>query len=395
MKYNNNETIAIRTQTKLTNHKEHSTPLFLTSSFVFDDAENMQALFADEIEGNIYSRFSNPNCQEFVDKLCLLEKVEDGIATGTGMAAVFASFMGLLNSGDHILSTSGVFGSTHTLFTKVFPRWGITHTYTNSHNPEEWKQYIRPETKIFYCETPSNPGLEIIDLLEVGSFCREHNIIFLVDNCFATPYLQNPADFGADIIIHSATKYIDGQGRTLGGAVLGKKKFIDQIRFFARHSGPSLSPFNAWLLSKSLETLAVRMERHCDNAERVVSFLEQHPLCEKVIYPFSDYHPHVEIARKQMKRGGGIVTFIMKGGIENGRKFINSLQMCSLTANLGDTRTIITHPASTTHSKLTEDERQNVGIYPGLIRISVGLEHYQDIISDISNALEECNENTR
>lgn len=390
MNYNNNETIAIRTQIERTQHNEHSTPLFLTSSFVFDDSENMRALFADEIEGNIYSRFSNPNCQEFIDKLSALEKAEDGITTGTGMAAVFASFMGLLSHGDHILSTAGVFGSTHTLFTKVFPRWGITHTYTDSHSSSEWKKYIRPETKIFYCETPSNPGLEIIDLEEAGNFCREHNIIFLVDNCFATPYLQNPTDYGADIIVHSATKYIDGQGRTLGGAIVGKRKFIEQIRFFARHSGPSLSPFNAWLLSKSLETLAVRMDRHCDNAEKVVSFLEQHPLIEKVLYPFSSQHPQYHIAKKQMKRGGGIVTFIIKGGLEKGRTFIDSLQMCSLTANLGDTRTIITHPASTTHSKLSEEERRNVGILPGLIRVSVGLEHSEDIIKDISSALEKC-----
>ncbi len=271
------ETIAIRTQTATTSQNEHSTPLFLTSSFIFDDAEMMRAMFADEIGGNIYSRFSNPNCQELIDKLTLLEGTEDGITTATGMAAVFATFMGLLQSGDHILSSASVFGSTHTLFTKVFPKWNISHTYFSSHSIENLEQFIEPNTKMFYCETPSNPGLEILDIEALSQFCRQRSILLVVDNCFATPYLQNPTTFGADIIIHSATKYLDGQGRVLGGAVLGTKEIIEKIRFFARHSGPSMSPFNAWILSKSLETLAIRMERHCSNAEKVVEYLEKHP----------------------------------------------------------------------------------------------------------------------
>lgn len=390
MKHYKPETLAIRTQVETTSHKEHSAPLFLTSSFIFDDAEAMRAIFADETAGNIYSRFSNPNSQEFIDKLCVLEQTEDGIATATGMAAIFATFMGLLQSGDHILSSASVFGSTHTLFTKLFPKWGITHTYFTSDSIENLEQIVQPNTKVLYCETPSNPGLQILDLELLSKFCHQHSILLIVDNCFATPYLQNPTKFGADIIIHSATKYIDGQGRVLGGAILGSKEIIEKIRFFARHSGPSMSPFNAWLLSKSLETLAIRMEKHSSNAEKIVEYLENNTYIEKVMYPFSLSHPQYHLAKKQMKLGGGIVTCIIKGGIDNGKRFIDELQMCSLSANLGDTRTIVTHPASTTHSKLTEEERQYVGILPGLIRISVGLEHHTDIINDIQQALEKC-----
>ncbi|MBN8575165.1 MAG: aminotransferase class I/II-fold pyridoxal phosphate-dependent enzyme [Candidatus Kapabacteria bacterium] len=390
MKHYKPETLAIRTQVETTSHKEHSAPLFLTSSFIFDDAEAMRAIFADETAGNIYSRFSNPNSQEFIDKLCVLEQTEDGIATATGMAAIFATFMGLLQSGDHILSSASVFGSTHTLFTKLFPKWGITHTYFTSDSIEKLEQIVQPNTKVLYCETPSNPGLQILDLELLSKFCHQHSILLIVDNCFATPYLQNPTKFGADIIIHSATKYIDGQGRVLGGAILGSKEIIEKIRFFARHSGPSMSPFNAWLLSKSLETLAIRMEKHSSNAEKIVEYLENNTYIEKVMYPFSLSHPQYHLAKKQMKLGGGIVTCIIKGGIDNGKRFIDELQMCSLSANLGDTRTIVTHPASTTHSKLTEEERQYVGILPGLIRISVGLEHHTDIINDIQQALEKC-----
>lgn len=390
MKHYKPETLAIRKQVETTSHKEHSAPLFLTSSFIFDDAEAMRAIFADETAGNIYSRFSNPNSQEFIDKLCVLEQTEDGIATATGMAAIFATFMGLLQSGDHILSSASVFGSTHTLFTKLFPKWGITHTYFTSDSIEKLEQIVQPSTKVLYCETPSNPGLQILDLELLSKFCHQHSILLIVDNCFATPYLQNPTKFGADIIIHSATKYIDGQGRVLGGAILGSKEIIEKIRFFARHSGPSMSPFNAWLLSKSLETLAIRMEKHSSNAEKIVEYLENNTYIEKVMYPFSLSHPQYHLAKKQMKLGGGIVTCIIKGGIDNGKRFIDELQMCSLSANLGDTRTIVTHPASTTHSKLTEEERQYVGILPGLIRISVGLEHHTDIINDIQQALEKC-----
>lgn len=382
------ETIAIRTQNERTQNNEHSTPLYLTSSFVFDDAEQMRGAFAEENDSNIYSRFSNPNTDEFIEKVRLMEGAEAGFATASGMAAVFAGFMALLESGDHILSANAVFGSTHTLLTKYLPKWGITHTYAPITEPESWEQLIQPNTKLIFVETPSNPGLDIIDLEWLGNFAKQHNVILIVDNCFATPYLQRPIEFGADLVIHSATKYIDGQGRTLGGIVVGRQELINKIYVFARNSGPALSPFNAWILSKSLETLAVRMDRHCDNALKIAEFLEQHPAVEWVKYPGLPSHPQHAIAQKQMKAGGGIIAFSLRGGLEKGRTFLNALNMCSLTANLGDTRTIVTHPASTTHSKLSETERFSVGITDGLVRISAGLEHHTDIINDISQALE-------
>lgn len=382
------ETIAVRTQTQRTQYNEHSTPLYLTSSFVFDDAEQMSGAFAGENDATIYSRFSNPNTDEFIQKMCLLEDAEAGFATATGMAAVFAGCMALLQSGDHILSANAVFGSTHTLFTKYFPSWGITHTYAPIDKPDVWESLIQPNTKIIYCETPSNPGLDIIDLEFLGELAARRGLILVIDNCFATPYLQRPIQFGAHLVIHSATKYIDGQGRTLGGIVVGQKDLIEKIYLFARNSGPALSPFNAWILSKSLETLALRMERHSENALRIAQYLETHPKVEWVKYPFLPSHPQFSIAQKQMKAGGGIVTFSLKGGIESGRNFLNAVQLCSLTANLGDTRTIVTHPASTTHSKLTPDERLAVGITDGLVRVSVGIEHSDDILRDLSQALE-------
>ena len=382
------ETNAIRTQTDNSLHREHSAPVYMTSSFTFEDAENARAMFADEISGNIYSRFSNPNSNELVEKLCILEGAEDGLATASGMAAMYSSMAGLLQQGDHILASRSLFGSTHQVLTQIFPNWGITHTYADIHQPETWESLIRKETKLIFLETPSNPGLDLVDLEWAGRLARKHNLILIVDNCFATPYLQQPVKFGADLVCHSTTKFIDGQGRTVGGAILGKKELIQKIRFFCRHTGPAMSPFNAWILSKSLETLAVRMDRHCENALYLASELEKHPEVNYVKYPFLPSHPQYELAKKQMLHGGGLFTFEVKGGLERGRKFLDSLQLLSLTANLGDTRTIATHPASTTHSKLTEEERQTVGITTGLVRISVGLEHRDDILRDIHQALE-------
>lgn len=387
-KYKKFETQAVRTQTPRTAQKEHSTPMFLTSSFMFDDAEDMRAMFADEKSGNIYSRFSNPNSTELIDKMNLLEGTEAGMTTATGMAAIFTTFAALLNSGDHILSCRSIFGSTHTVFSKFFPKWNISHTYVKIDEPQTWQQFVKKETKILYVETPSNPGIDIIDLEWLGTFAKQNNLILVVDNCFATPYIQQPIKYGADIVIHSATKYLDGQGRVMGGTVNGRKDLIDQIKTFARSTGPALSPFNAWVISKSLETLAVRMEKHSENAMLLAQFLEKHPSVELVKYPFLESHPQYAIAKKQMKLGGGIVTFLVKGGVEQGRKFMDALEMCSISANLGDTRTIATHPASSTHAKLTEQERLDVDILPGLIRISVGLEHIDDIIGDISQALD-------
>lgn len=383
------ETRLIHTQLEKTDFMENSSPLFLTSSFTFEDAENMRATFADEKEGYIYSRFSNPNSTEFIDKMCVLEGTEAGMATASGMAAVFASFMALMKSGDHLLSCASIFGSTHNVINKYLPRYGIEHSYFDAAKPETWDALFQPNTKMVYVETPTNPGVDIIDLEYLGQLCKKHNVIFNVDNCFATPYLQQPVKFGADLIIHSATKYIDGQGRVLGGCALGRKDLVKEIFLFVRNTGASLSPFNAWLLSKSLDTLQIRMERHSSNAEKLARALEGNPEVALVKYPFLPSHPQHNIATKQMSGGGGIVTFELKGGIERGRRFLDALKMSTLTANLGDVKTIATHPASTTHSRLTEEERLEVGITPGLIRISAGLEHPEDIINDIINAIAE------
>jgi O-succinylhomoserine sulfhydrylase len=383
------ETRAIRIQTEQTNEKEHATPLFLTSSFTYESAEDMAAAFADDsLDVNIYSRFSNPTVDEFISKMAALEGAEDGIATGTGMAAIFSTFMTFLNQGDHMISASAVFGSTHTILTKYLPKWGIESTYFDMNQPEQLASLIKKNTKMLYLETPSNPGLDIIDIEWAAKLCKQHKILFVVDNCFATPAVQTPVQYGADLVLHSATKFIDGQGRVLGGVVVGKKDLIKQLYLFVRNTGPSLSPFNAWVLTKSLETLFVRMDRHAANAFHIAKALQNNPAITSVKYPFLETHPQYKIAKKQMKNGGGIVTFDIKGGVDAGRKFLNALQMISMTNNLGDSRTIASHPASTTHSKLTPAEQQAVGITPGLIRISVGLEHAEDILNDILQALE-------
>jgi O-succinylhomoserine sulfhydrylase len=381
-------TKAIRTQIERTGEKEHASPMFLTSSFCYDDAEEMRAAFADENDNNIYSRFSNPNVQEFVDRMCVLEGAEAGYATSSGMSAVFASFMTFLKTGDHLLCCRAIFGSTHTVVTKYLPKYGIEYTYVPADKPEEWEAAIQPNTKMIYVETPTNPGLDIIDLEVVNALAKKHNLILNVDNCFATPIAQRPIEHGADLVVHSATKWLDGQGRVLGGVVVGKKELIHEIYLFCRSTGPAMSPFNAWVLSKSLETLEVRMERHAANAAYLSEKLNDHPKISWLKYPFLSNHPQYAIAKKQMSDGGGIVCFELKGGIEAGRKFLDSLRMLSLTANLGDTRSIVSHPASTTHAKLTEPERLQVNITPGLIRISVGLEHRDDILQDILQALE-------
>lgn len=367
---------------------EHSTPVFLTSSFVFDTAEDMRAAFADETEENIYSRYSNPTVDEFAKKMALLEKCEAGFAVSSGMAAVFSSFMALLKSGDHLLCCRSMFGGTNTVVTKFLSRYGIEFTMVDVDDIDNWDKAMKPNTKMLYVETPTNPQLELIDLEKAGKLAKKHNIVFNVDNCFATPFLQTPVDFGADLVIHSATKWIDGQGRVLGGVILGTKELIHQIYLFCRNSGPALSPFNAWVLTKSLETLDVRIQRHSNNALKVASALETNKHIEWVKYPFLPSHPQYEIAKKQMTAGGGIVCFEIKGGVNSGRKFMDALEILSLTPNLGDARSIASHPASTTHSKLSDEEQLKVGITPGLIRISVGLEHVDDIINDIEQALE-------
>lgn len=381
------ETLAIRLQAERTQFKEHSVPLYLTSSYKFDDAEDMRALFANEKEGNVYSRYANPNTTELIEKLAALEGAEDGWATASGMAAIFTTFATFLKAGDHVLSSRSVFGSTHQLLSVVFAKWGITYSYADLDKPEQWENGIQENTKMIFVETPSNPGIDIIDLEWLAQLAKKHNQLLVVDNCFATPYLQQPIKLGADISIHSATKFIDGQGRTLGGVILGSKALMLEIQGFARHSGPAMSPFNAWLLSKSLETLAVRMDRHCENALKVATFLEGHSSIKKVMYPFLPSHPQYAIAKKQMKQGGGIVTLVIEGGVAAASQFMDKLKMFSISANLGDTRSIATHPATSTHSKLTEEQRLEVGIEQGTIRLSIGLEHIDDIIADINQAL--------
>ncbi len=387
MSEKNFETLAIRAQLERSENNEHSVPLYLTSSFVFDTAEDMRAAFNEETDAHIYSRYSNPNLSEFVNKVALLEGAESGVAMASGMAAIYTTFMALLRSGDHVVSCSSVFGATHALFTKYFPKLNISHSYFNINQPEQIEKLIQPTTRFIYLETPTNPAIELIDLELVASIAKKNNVLFIVDNCFASPYLQQPIKWGADLVVHSATKYMDGQGRVLGGVVVGKKELVHEIYLYGRLTGPSLSPFNAWVLSKSLETLAIRMERHCENALFVAESLEKNTALENVSYPFLKSHPHNHIAKKQMRHGGGIITITVKGGYDAAKKFLDKLQMIKISPNLGDARTIATHPASSTHCKLSEEERLSVGITPGLIRVSIGLENKQDILNDIEQAL--------
>jgi O-succinylhomoserine sulfhydrylase len=387
MKKQKFETQAVRNQMERSQYGEHSASLYLTSSFVFDDAEDMRASFAEEKQRNIYSRFSNPNTSEFIHKVAQMEGAEDGVAFATGMGAIFATFATFLNAGDHVLSVRAVFGSTHTLFTKYFPKWNISTTYFNANEIDNLASLIQPTTKCIYVESPTNPGLDIVDLERLGQFAKAHQFLFIVDNCFATPYLQQPIAFGADLVIHSATKLMDGQGRVLGGITVGKKALIRELYLFARNTGASLSPFNAWVLSKSLETLSIRVDRHCENALFIAKKVEAHPRINWVKYPFLSSHPQYELAKKQMKAGGNIIAFEVEGGLEAGQRFINAIRLCSLSSNLGDSRTIVTHPASTTHSKLEESDQLAVGITKGMIRLSVGLEHPTDVWADIESAL--------
>lgn len=382
------ETEAIRGQMERSQYLEHSAPIYMTSSFVFEDSEDMRASFAEEKHRNIYSRYSNPNTSELIQKVVTMEAVEDGVAFASGMSAIYTTFAALLASGDHILSCRAVFGSTHTLYTQFFPKWNIEHSYFDPEDFETLEKSLKPNTKILYVESPTNPGVTILDLERLGDFAKKNNLLFVVDNCFATPYIQQPAKLGADLVIHSSTKLMDGQGRVLGGITVGSHDLIDRIYRFARITGTALSPFNAWILSKSLETLAVRVEAHSKNALTLAEKMEQHPKINWVRYPFLKSHPQYEIAKKQMKLGGSIIAFEVKGGIAAGKRFIDNIKLCSISANLGDTRSIITHPASSTHAKLSSEERLAVEITDGMIRLSVGLEHTDDIWNDLVQALE-------
>ena len=382
------ETRAIRTQIERSKNSEHSSPLYLTSSFVFDTAEDMSAAFTEEEnKTNIYSRFTNPNTTEFIQKITQMEGAEDGVAFASGMGAIYSTFAALLKSGDHIVSCNAVFGSTHTLFTKYLPKWNILTSYFPVSNLEVAESLIQKNTKCIYAESPTNPGVDILDLEALGKLAKKYNILLIIDNCFATPYLQKPISFGADLVIHSATKLMDGQGRVLGGVTVGKKELIKELFLFTRNSGASLSPFNAWILSKSLETLSLRVDRHSNNALKIAQQLEKQRNVNRVKYPFLKSHPQYNLAKKQMLKGGNIISFEVEGGLKAARAFINSIKMCSISSNLGDSRTIITHPASSTHSKLSLEDRLKIGITDNMIRLSVGLEHHEDIWNDIKNAL--------
>lgn len=381
------ETTAIRTQSTRSHNREHSTPIYLTSSFVFENAQQGAAIFNGQENGNLYSRFSNPNTSEFIKKLCLLEKCEDGVSTASGMAAVYTSFVSLLKQGDHILASKDIFGNASYIIKHILPKMGIEYTLVSADNLIEWEKGFKKNTKLVYLETPSNPTLKIADLEQISKLCKKHNVISIVDNCFGTPYLQQPSSFGIDLVIHSATKYIDGQGRVLGGAILGPKNIIAQCYEFIRRTGACLSPFNAWILSKSLETLGVRMDRHCSNAFTIAKWLSKNKEINNVSYPFLDSHPQSHLAKKQMRYGGGLVAFELKNGHQQAQKFLNALSIHSLTANLGDCRSIATHPASTTHSKLSNEEQNAAGITPSYIRLSVGLENVDDLIKDLEQAL--------
>jgi O-succinylhomoserine sulfhydrylase len=381
------ETQVIRRRPTASSHREQVSPLYMTSGFSFPNAEQARAVYVGETPGYVYSRWENPNTDELVARLCALEGAEAGIPTASGMAAIFTALAGLLNSGDHVLASRSIFGATHQILTAILPRWGIDHTYADSKRPETWPDLFRPETRLCLVETPSNPSLTLVDLAWLAELCRERGVYLIVDNTFATPIVQRPLALGADLVVHSTTKFIDGQGRTIGGLLLGDAFLIKELIPFVRQTGPSLSPFNAWLLSQSLETLPLRMERHCANALALARWLEGRPGVGAVAYPFLLSHPQYDLARRQMAAGGGIVTFEVEGGLAAGRAFLDALQMSDIVANLGDARTIVTHPASTTQSAMTEAEQRAVGVTPGLIRVSVGLEHIDDIIADIDGAL--------
>ncbi len=381
------DTEVIRRRTAAGPHREQVTPIYMSSGFTFPDAETARQVYSGAQPGYVYARWDNPNSDELVARLCALEGAEAGIATASGMAAIFTVLGGLLNSGDHVLASRALFGATHDILTGILPRWGISHTYGEGEDLESWPNLFRPETRVCFVETPSNPGLALVDLARVAAMCRERGVVMIVDNTFATPFAQRPLALGADLVVHSTTKFLDGQGRTIGGVILGDEFLIRELTQFARQTGPTLSPFNGWVLSQAVETLSVRMERHCRNALALATWLEGQPNVEWVRYPFLPSHPQHELARQQMTAGGGMVTFVVRGGLEGGRRFLDSLVMCDIVANLGDTRTTVTHPASTTHSSLSEAERLALGITPGLIRVSVGLEHIDDIIADIEQAL--------
>ena len=383
MKENKFETKAIREGYKTSQEQEHSAAIFLTSSFIFDSAEQAAQRFAKEEQGNVYSRFTNPTVETFQDKLASLEDAESCLATASGMSAIFATIMALSKAGDHIVASRGMFGTTTVLLNTIVNKFGIEVTFVDLPDLVSWQDSIQSNTKLFILETPSNPLGEVVDLRALSAISKKHNVILAVDNCLMTPALQKPLALGSDIVIHSATKYIDGQGRCLAGAIAGSSELLEEISSFIRTTGPTLSAFNAWIVLKGLETLPLRMRAHCDNARQLANWLNDQPFVEKLHYLGLESHPHHQIAKEQQCDFGGIVSFEVSGGKKGAFRLINNTKMISITANLGDTKSTITHPASTTHARLSEDERRQSNISDSLIRISVGLEDISDIIADL------------
>lgn len=381
-------TLAVRAGQIHTEEGEHSEPIFPTSSYVFKNAAQAAARFKGDEPGNIYSRFTNPTVRTFEQRLAALEGGERCVATSSGMAAILSTCLGLLSAGDHIVSSRSIFGTTTVLFNKYLAKFGIETTYVSLTDLAEWQQAIRPETKLLFLETPSNPLTDLADIKALAQLAHEKDCLLVVDNCFCTPALQRPLELGADIVIHSATKYLDGQGRCIGGAVVGNEQLVGEEVFgFLRTAGPSMSPFNAWVFLKGLETLSLRMKAHCDNTLELARFLEDQPSVTKVYYPGLESHPQHELAKQQQQGFGGVLSFELKGGKEVSWNLIDSTKLLSITANLGDTKTTITHPATTTHGRLTDEERAAAGISDGLIRIAVGLEDIEDIKVDLRRGL--------
>jgi len=382
------ETLAVRAGIVRSQFNEHSEALYLTSSFVFENAAQAAARFQGSEPGNIYSRFTNPTVTAFQDRLAALEGAEACVATASGMSAILATAMALLKSGDHVVSSSGIFGATVQLFSGILSKFGIDTDYVDGSDPKAWKAALRPNTRLLYLETPSNPLTEVFDIEALAGLARGAGALLVVDNCFCTPALQRPIDLGADLVIHSATKYLDGQGRVLGGAILGKRELVmDGIYGFLRTAGPCLSPFNAWVLLKGLETLRIRMEAQSQSALELARWLEAHPRVQKVYYPGLPSHAQHELAARQQRLGGAVVSFEVKGGREAAWKVVDSTRMISITANLGDTKTTITHPATTTHGRISEEARARAGITDELVRIAVGLESVKDIRTDLERGL--------
>jgi O-succinylhomoserine sulfhydrylase len=381
------DTLAVRAGSQRTPFNEHSEAMFLTSSFVYENSQIAADRFANAESGFIYSRFTNPSVTMFQERLAALEGAQACIATASGMAAIFALALTVLKAGDHIICSRAVFGSTIQMFSNILSKFDITTTYVDPTNTAEFASAMRANTKLVYIESPSNPLTEIADISAISTICKTANVLFVVDNCFCTPVLQKPLELGADVVIHSATKFLDGQGRVLGGAVLGSQELISKIFGFNRITGPTMSAFNAWVLLKGLETLSIRVEKQSDNARDLALWLEQSPMVERVYHPELASHPQHALAMRQQKKGGAIVSFVVKGGRENAWKVVDATKICSITANLGDTRTTITHPATTTHGRMPVADREKAGLVEGLIRLSVGLEHISDLKNDLHRGL--------